>query len=74
MNSKAGQLTSPLYTSTMDMGSNEKQSTTLEVPVQGQSLVKTDQSLVQSLVLKNVNFGGSISEKVVIFFYQTLQG
>ncbi len=56
------------------MGSNEKQSTTLEVPVQGQSLVKTDQSLVQSLVLKNVNFGGSISEKVVIFFYQTLQG
>jgi hypothetical protein len=60
--------------STMDVGINQRWSTALEVPVQGQSLLKTGQSLVQSLVHKNVNFGGTAGKEVVIFFRQTLQG
>jgi hypothetical protein len=60
----------------MDVRINQRWSTALEVPVQGQFLVETDQSLVlvQSLVHKNVNFGGTAGKEVVIFFNQTLQG
>ncbi len=60
--------------STMDVGINQRWSTALEVPVQGQSVVKTGQSLVQSLVHKNVNFGDTTGKEVVMFFNQTLQG
>jgi hypothetical protein len=61
--------------STMDVEINQRWSTALKVPVQGQSLVKTGQSLVQSLVPQNVNFGGTAEGKeVVIFFNQALQG
>jgi hypothetical protein len=56
------------------VGINQRWSTALEVPVQGQSLVKTGQSLVQSLVRKNVNFGDTTFKEVVMFFNQTLQG
>jgi hypothetical protein len=44
---------------------NQRWSTALEVPVQGQSLVETDQSLVQST--KNVNFGGTTGKEVAVF-------
>ncbi len=58
----------------MDVGINQRWSTTLEVPVKGQSLVKTGQSLVQSRVHKNVNFGNTAGKEVVIFFNQNLKG
>jgi hypothetical protein len=58
----------------MDVRINQRWSTALEVPVQGQALVETGQSLVQSLVHKNENFGGTAGKEVVIFFNQTLQG
>jgi hypothetical protein len=58
----------------MDVRINQRWCTALEVPVQGQSLAETDQSLVQSLVHKNVNFGGTAGKEVFIFFNQTLQG
>jgi hypothetical protein len=60
--------------SNMDVRINQRWSTALEVPVQGQSLVETGQSLVQSLVHKNVNFGGTAGKEVFIFLNQTLQG
>ncbi len=46
----------------------------VEELVQGQSLVKPSQSLVQSLIQKNADFGGLVGKEVVIFFNQTLQG
>ncbi len=58
----------------MDVGINQRCSTAFEVPVQDQSLVKTGQSLAQSLVHKNVNYGGTAGKEVVIFFNQCLQG
>ncbi len=59
--------------SNMDVRINQRWSTALEVPVQGQSLVETGQSLVQSLVHKNVNFGGTAGKEVAIFFNQTFR-
>ncbi len=58
----------------MDVRINQRWSTALEVPVQGQSLAETDQSLVQSLVHENVNFGGTAGKEVVTCFNQNLQG
>jgi hypothetical protein len=58
----------------MDVGINQRWSTALEVPVQGQSLLKTGPSLVQSLVHKNVNFGGTAGKEVVIFFQTNFTG
>ncbi len=48
----------------MDVRINQRWSTALDVPEQGQSLVETDQSLVQSLVHKNVNFGGTAGPRI----------
>ncbi len=59
--------------SNMDVRINQRWSTALEVPVQGQSLEETGLSLDQSLVHKNVNLGGTAGKEVVIFFNQTLQ-
>ncbi len=60
--------------STMDAGINQMWSTALEVPVQGQSLVKTSVPSSVTSAQKNVNFGGPTGKEVVIFFNQTLQG
>ena len=57
----------------MDVRINQRWSTALEVPVQGQSLVETGQSLVQSLIHKNVNFGGTTGKEVVVFFQPNFQ-
>ncbi len=57
----------------MDVRLNQRWSTALEVPVQGQSLVETGQSLVQSLVQKKGNFGGTTGKEVVVFFNQTFR-
>ena len=46
----------------------------LEVTVQGQSRVKTGQSLVQSLVQKNVSFGCTYGKEVVNFFQPNFTG
>ena len=53
----------------------------VQEPVQGQSLVNPSQSLVnpsqslvQSLMPKNADFGGFIGKEGVIFFNETLQG
>ncbi len=62
-----------LYVFNMDVRINQRWSTALEAPVQGQSLVETGQSLVQSLVHKNVNFGGTTGKEVVFFFNQTFR-
>jgi hypothetical protein len=59
--------------SNMDVRINQRWSTALKVPVQGQSLVETGQSLVQSLVQKNVNFGGTADKDVVVFFQPNFQ-
>ncbi len=59
--------------SNMDVRINQRWSTALGVPVQGQSLAETGQSLVQSLVHKNVNFGGTAGKEVVIFFQPNFQ-
>jgi hypothetical protein len=40
----------------------------VEKPVKGQSLVKPTESLVQSLVQKNADFGGFVGREGVIFF------
>ncbi len=58
----------------MDVGINQRWSTALEVPVQGQCLVKTGQPLVQSLVHKNVNFGDTAGKEVVMFFQPNVAG
>jgi hypothetical protein len=58
----------------MDVTINQRWSTALEVPVQGQSLEETDQSLVQSLGHKNVNFGGTAGKEVVILCQSNFTG
>ncbi len=58
----------------MDVRINQRWSTALEVPVQGQSQAETDQSLVQSLVQKNVNFGGTAGKEMVIFSQSNFTG
>jgi hypothetical protein len=57
----------------MDVRINQRWSTALKVPVQGHSLVETGLSLVQSLVHKNVNFGGTAGKEVVVFFQPNFQ-
>ncbi len=57
----------------MDVRINQRWSTALEVPVKGQSLVETGRSLVQSLVHKNMNFGGTAGKEVVVCFNQTFR-
>jgi hypothetical protein len=59
--------------SNMDVRINQKWPTALEVPVQGQSLVELGQSLVQSLVHKNVNFCGTAGKEEAVFFNQTFR-
>ena len=44
----------------------------VQEPVQGQSLVKPSQSLVQSQIQKNTDFGWFIGKEGVIFFNKTL--
>ena len=46
----------------------------VEKPVKGQSLVKPTESLVQSLIQKNADFGGFVGKEGVIFFNENLQG
>jgi len=46
----------------------------VEKPVKVQSLVKPTESLVQSLVQKNADFGGFVGREGVIFFNENLQG
>ena len=58
----------------MDVGINQIWSSALEVTVQGQSRVKTGQSLVQSLVQKNVSFGCTYGKEVVNFFQPNFTG
>ena len=41
---------------------------------QGHSLVKPTESLVQSLIQNNADFGGFVGEEGVIFFNENLQG
>ena len=43
-------------------------------PVQGQSLVNPSQSLVKSLMPKNADFGGFIGKEGVIFFQRNFTG
>ncbi len=65
----------------MDVRINQRWSTALDVPVQGQSLAETDQSLVQSLVHKKCelwrhrrakNFQGVIEAAPHLFRYVVL--
>jgi hypothetical protein len=65
----------------MDARINQRWSTALDVPVQGQSLAETDQSLVQSLVHKKCelwrhhrakNFQGVIEAAPHLFMYVVL--
>jgi len=46
----------------------------VEKPVKGQSLVKPAESLVQSLIQKNADFGGFVGEEGVIFFQRKFTG
>ncbi len=65
----------------MDVRITQRRSTALDVPVQGQSLAETDQSLVQSLVHKKCelwrhrrakNFQGVIEAEPHLFKYVVL--
>ncbi len=47
----------------MDVRINQRRSTALDVPVRGQSLAETDQSLVQSLVPKKCELWGHCRAK-----------
>ena len=67
-----------LYMRNMDVRINQRWSTALDIPVQGQSLVETDQSLAQSLVHKKCelwrhrrakNFQGDIEAAPHLFRY-----
>ena len=46
----------------------------VEKPVKVQSLVKPTESLVQSLVQKNADFGGFVGKEGVIFFQRKFTG